>query len=112
MGAACVFGALLENVLLGFTFRDEIAVHANVSTADYLCHYAASFGLLSFWRSRSIAPLSKATGARRGLSLAPNLGCSFLQKLKAGESVRSPMEHCQASTQCLGGLSCGDPVGG
>src|SRR5712692_10773866 len=38
MGAACVFGALLENVLLGFTFCDEIAVHTNVSTADYLCH--------------------------------------------------------------------------
>src|SRR5712692_10291666 len=38
MGAACVFGALSENVLLGFTFRDEIAVHTNVSTADYLCH--------------------------------------------------------------------------
>src|SRR6266705_2504014 len=51
MGAACVFGALLENVLLGFTFRDEIAVHANVSTADYLCHYAASLGLLSFGRA-------------------------------------------------------------
>src|SRR5437016_10537772 len=38
MGAACVFGALSENVLLGFALRDEIAVHANVSAADYLCH--------------------------------------------------------------------------
>src|SRR3989442_1449568 len=41
MDAACVFGALLKNVLLGFTFRDEIAVHANVSTADYLRHMRA-----------------------------------------------------------------------
>src|SRR5713226_1502872 len=53
VSGAGVFGGLLQNVLLSFASRHEVAVDANVSTADYFCHV----GLLPSYpilRSRSI----------------------------------------------------------
>jgi hypothetical protein len=36
--SARVISALLKNILLAVALGDEIAVHTNISTADYLCH--------------------------------------------------------------------------
>ena len=35
---ARMIGTLLKNILFAVALSDEIAVHANISTADYLCH--------------------------------------------------------------------------
>jgi len=56
MGGARMLGALLQDLLLSLSSCNEIAVHADVSTADHFRHFQSPSGLSSVLSRRNSTP--------------------------------------------------------